>query len=113
MIWCNHHKKENTVNVKIAIDNIYILVYTDSERSDFMLKAKIFENGRSQAVRLPKECRFNSDTNEVSVNKIGDIVMLIPMTNQWSSFIQAVNMFSDDFFENGREDSEPQEREKL
>lgn len=47
-----------------------------------MLKAKIFENGRSQAVRLPKECRFNSDTNEVSVNKIGDIVMLIPMTNQ-------------------------------
>lgn len=54
-----------------------------------MLKAKIFENGRSQAVRLPKECRFNSDTNEVSVNKIGDIVMLIPMTNQWSSFIQA------------------------
>lgn len=35
-----------------------------------MLKAKIFENGRSQAVRLPKECRFNSDTNEVSVNKI-------------------------------------------
>lgn len=62
-----------------------------------MLKAKIFENGRSQAVRLPKECRFNSDTNEVSVNKIGDIVMLIPMTNQWSSFIQAVDMFSDDF----------------
>ena len=49
----------------------------------------------------------------MSVNKIGDIVMLIPMTNQWSSFIQAVNMFSDDFFENGREDSEPQEREKL
>ena len=58
-----------------------------------MLKAKIFENGRSQAVRLPKECRFNSDTNEVSVNKIGDIVMLIPMTNQWSSFIQAVICF--------------------
>ena len=113
MIWCNYHKKENTVNVKIAIDKIYILVYTNSERSDFMLKAKIFENGRSQAVRLPKECRFNSDTNEVSVNKIGDIVMLIPMTNQWSSFIQAVNMFSDDFFENGREDSEPQAQKKV
>lgn len=78
-----------------------------------MLKAKIFENGRSQAVRLPKEYRFNSDTNEVSVNKIGDIVMLIPITNKWSSFIQAVDMFSGDFFENGREDSETQERESL
>ena len=49
----------------------------------------------------------------MSVNKIGDIVMLIPMTNQWSSFIQAVDMFSDDFFENGRDDSEKQERESL
>ncbi len=78
-----------------------------------MLKDKISANGRSQAVRIPKECRFNSDTNEVSVNKIGDIVMLIPMTNQWSSFIQAVDMFSDDFFENGRDDSEKQERESL
>ena len=36
------------------------------------MTAKIFENGRSQAVRLPKECRFG--TEEVMVNKIGDIV---------------------------------------
>lgn len=34
-----------------------------------MMTAKVFENGRSQAVRLPKECRFNTD--EVAVNKIG------------------------------------------
>lgn len=36
-----------------------------------MTTAKIFENGRSQAVRLPKEYRFSGD--EVLVNKIGDI----------------------------------------
>lgn len=41
-----------------------------------MLKAKIFENGRSQAVRLPKECRFNSDTNEVSVMQFGMVRLL-------------------------------------
>ncbi len=34
-----------------------------------MMTAKVFENGRSQAVRLPKEYRFNTD--EVAVNRIG------------------------------------------
>jgi len=41
-----------------------------------MMTAKIFENGGSQAVRLPKEYRF--DANEVSINKIGNIVLLSP-----------------------------------
>ncbi len=36
------------------------------------MTAKVFENGRSQAIRLPKECCFSSD--EVMVNKIGDIM---------------------------------------
>ena len=76
-----------------------------------MMTAKVFENGRSQAVRLPKECRFNTD--EVVVNKIGDIVMLMPKTNKWDSFMQAINMFSADFFEDGRADNILQERENL
>lgn len=49
-----------------------------------MTTAKIFENGRSQAVRLPKECRFSED--EVFVNKIGEIVMLIPKSIKWSGW---------------------------
>lgn len=76
-----------------------------------MMTAKVFENGKSQAVRLPKECRFNTD--EVAVNKIGDIVMLIPKTSKWNSFMQAIDMFSSDFFENGRADNISQERESL
>ena len=76
-----------------------------------MMTAKVFENGRSQAVRLPKECRFNTD--EVAVNKIGDIVLLVPMTNRWDSFMQAIDMFSDDFMENGRDDGKVQERDEL
>ena len=75
-----------------------------------MLTAKIFENGRSQAVRLPKECRFNSD--EVAVNKIGDIVILVPKENKWETFMQAIDMFSDDFM-NERNNDIKQEREKL
>ncbi len=76
-----------------------------------MMTAKVFENGRSQAVRLPKEYRFNTD--EVAVNKIGDIVMLMPKTNKWNSFMQAIDMFSEDFMKDGRTDEIRQEREDL
>lgn len=76
-----------------------------------MMTAKLFENGRSQAVRLPKEYRF--DAGEIAINKIGEIVMLIPKTNKWNSFIQAIDMFSNDFLESGREDQVIQEREEL
>ena len=76
-----------------------------------MMTAKVFENGRSQAVRLPKECRFNTD--EVAVNKIGDIVLLIPKTSKWSSFMQAIHMFSEDFMNEERTAGKEQEREEL
>ena len=76
-----------------------------------MMTAKVFENGRSQAVRLPKECRFNTD--EVAGNRIGDIVLLMPKTNKWSSFMQAIDMFSDDFMQDGRDGKLEQERDEL
>ncbi|MBP3900813.1 MAG: antitoxin [Blautia sp.] len=76
-----------------------------------MMTAKVFENGRSQAIRLPKECRFSS--NEVMVNKIGEIVILLPKKSKWDSFMKAIDMFSEDFMESGREDNLQQERESL
>ena len=50
-----------------------------------MMTAKVFKNGRSQAIRLPMECRFSSD--EVMVKRIGDIVILVPKQNKWESFM--------------------------
>ncbi len=76
-----------------------------------MMTAKLFENGRSQAVRLPKEFRFSSD--EVLINRIGDVVLLMPKTSKWDSFMKAVDMFSDDFMEDGRNRQPGQERESL
>lgn len=76
-----------------------------------MMTAKIFENGRSQAVRLPRECRFSGE--EVAVNKIGDIVMLMPKENKWSGFLSSLDLFSEDFMSDGRKDNIPQEREQL
>ena len=76
-----------------------------------MMTAKLFENGRSQAVRLPKECRFSGE--EVIVNKIGELVTLMPEGNQWEGFVRSLNLFSDDFMDSGREQPELQERDSL
>lgn len=75
-----------------------------------MMTAKLFENGRSQAVRLPKEFRFHE--SEVAIGKVGDAVILLPINNKWNSFLNAIDLFSDDFFENGREEVN-QKREEL
>ena len=76
-----------------------------------MMTAKVLKNGRSQVIRLPKECQFSSD--EVVVNKIGDIVILLPKENKWDSFMRAVDMFSDDFMVDGRTRDTAQELEAL
>lgn len=76
-----------------------------------MTTARVFENGRSQAVRIPKEYRFSED--EVLVNKVGEIVMLIPKSHKWEGFLNALNMFSDDYMVDGREEQREQERETL
>lgn len=88
------------------------MIYTNNRRRCvIMMTAKLFENGRSQAVRLPKECRFDGD--EVAINKVGDIVILIPKDNKWSGFLNSLELFSDDFMSGGREQPVMQEREKL
>ena len=75
-----------------------------------MNTAKIFVNGRSQAVRLPKEYRF--DGSDVFIKKIDDIVMLIPRDKVWKTFRNSFSKFSDDFLLE-RENELPQERDNL
>lgn len=73
--------------------------------------AKVFTNGGSQAVRLPKDFRF--DTDEVNVNRIGKIVILVPKENRWAGLLQSLDMFTDDFMKDGRGDLKTEEREAL
>ena len=76
-----------------------------------METAKIFETGRSQAVRLPKKFRFNAD--EVVIQQLGDAVLLVPKESLWQTFLDGLNGFTDDVFENGREQELQEERESL
>ena len=73
-----------------------------------MKTAKIFKNGRSQAVRLPKEFRFDCD--EVYVHKQGDKVILSAREPGWDEFFDSVSVFGEDFLAD-REDLPTQGRD--
>lgn len=62
-----------------------------------MMTAKLFMNGRSQAVRLPKAFRFEG--KEVFIKKIGNAVVLIPIDNPWQTISDSLDLFSSDFME--------------
>lgn len=75
-----------------------------------MQTAKLFNNGRSQAVRLPKELRFSGE--DVYIRKIGSMVILLPKDDPWSSLISSLDQFSADFM-NTREQPPQDVREEL
>lgn len=56
--------------------------------------AKLFQNGKSQAVRLPKEFRFEGD--EVYIRKQGDDVVLSPQKDPLQRFLNSLAMFDDE-----------------
>jgi antitoxin VapB len=72
--------------------------------------AKLFQNGRSQAVRLPKE--FRLEGAEVFIKKVGNAILLIPYRESWQTLFDSLNQFSDDFMET-RNQPEQQVREGL
>lgn len=76
-----------------------------------MDKAKVFWSGRSQAVRLPKNYRFDCD--EVRIRRVGSSLVLEPIPNDWSWLDAAVRELSPDYLEDGRERLEEQARPGL
>ena len=62
-----------------------------------MKTAKLFQNGQSQAVRLPKEFRFEGD--EVFIKKSGSAVVLIPLVNSWDSLTGSLDKFTKDYLD--------------
>jgi antitoxin VapB len=75
-----------------------------------MKTAKLFKNGDSQAVRLPKEFRFAG--TEVLIQRVGDAVVLLPKAKSWDALVGSLQKFSPDFM---RERDQPvqQVRERL
>jgi len=76
-----------------------------------MKTAKLFRNGESQAVRLPKEFRFAG--KEVFIKRVGDAVVLLPKAKSWDTLIESLAKFPDDFMNDREQPTEPDSREPL
>jgi antitoxin VapB len=83
-------------------------------KPDYEGRASVFKNGRSQAVRLPKECRFG-DVSEVAIRKEGNEVILRPIHKTWRDYFSRATRPTDDFVEAilSMEDLPIEERESL
>ena len=80
-----------------------------------MNKAKLFWTGRSQAVRLPKEFRFEGD--EVRIRRQGNAVVLEPIgedySQDWAWLDELIARADGKFLDEGIEEPLPQERPEL
>jgi antitoxin VapB len=88
----------------------YILHGIYSSVEGAMRTAKVFKNGQSQAVRLPKEFRVPGD--EVYIKRTGNVIVLIPKRHPWDALIASLAKFSPDFLAE-RNQPESQVRESL
>jgi antitoxin VapB len=76
-----------------------------------MKTAKLFRNGESQAVRLPKEFRFAG--SEVLIQRVGDAVVLLPKARSWNTLLGSLEKFPADFMADRDQPREPDVREQL
>jgi len=76
-----------------------------------MKTAKLFQNGQSQAVRLPKEFRMAG--KEVYIKKQGEAIVLLPKEKSWAPLFESLNHFEKDFRIERNQPSENQKREPM
>lgn len=75
-----------------------------------MKTAKLFQNGQSQAVRLPKAFRLPGD--KVYIKKVGNAIILLPLQQPWETLFESLQLFSEDFMDE-RNQPPQQQREVL
>lgn len=73
--------------------------------------ADVLYNGNNQIINIPSQ--YHIDSNKVYVNKIGDLIMLIPADKTKESFMSSFDLFSDDFISDGRANDIESKRESL
>ena len=76
-----------------------------------METAKLFLNGRSQAVRLPKTYRFEG--SEVLIKRVGEAVVLLPAKHSWKTLIDSLEQFEPGFKIERNQPKKQQKRKAL
>lgn len=72
----------------------------------------VFQNNRTQAVRLPVDSRFPDNVKKVVVRTIGKDRVLSPVEHTWDSFFLSEDGVSDDFMQDRASQEQP-ERESF
>jgi antitoxin VapB len=73
-----------------------------------MHTTKVFKSGNSQAIRIPKE--YQVDEEELIINKVGNTIILFPKNDPWQLFKKSLTEFTDDYFNEGRNQPKIQKR---
>jgi antitoxin VapB len=95
--------------VDMARVGVYTRIYTNGGA---METAKLFKNGRSQAVRLPR--KYSLPGQEVYIKKLNGVVMLIPKDEDpWKLLVDSLEKFSDDFYEFERDQGNLEKRTEI
>ena len=78
-----------------------------------MLKTRVFQNGNSQALRIPQDMR--TDKKEYCISKVGDIYIAYPADDPWAPVRQVLGTFPEGFMDDRAQPSwdEVPEREEL
>jgi antitoxin VapB len=76
-----------------------------------MKTAKLFKNGDSQAVRLPREFRFTG--KEVLIKRVGSAVVLLPKAKSWDTLVESLEKFPPDFMSERQQPAEAERRDSL
>jgi len=83
------------------IEKADILVYTGVyTKGGHMKQTTVFKSGNSQALRIPKDMRFDSET--VFIEKVGNIAVIFDGSDEWAGLKLAQKLISSDFMEDGR-----------
>lgn len=75
------------------------------------IMAKVFRNGASQAIRLPKDFRF--DATEVCIKRIGSAVLLFPKKSAWDLMAGTLGKADDDFLADRQQPAKADKRKHV
>lgn len=78
-----------------------------------MATGSVFENNRTQAVRIPAEMRFAAGIRKVTVRKVGPDRVLSPVDRTWDTFFLDGASATDDVLIQRGDQGLPQRREPL
>jgi antitoxin VapB len=85
-------KAKDSFNLTFECKKYIFKVYIREVKLD---TAKIFKNGKSQAIRIPKAYRLKG--KEANITQIGDALIILPKKDAWDTFLDGLNGFSEDF----------------